>query len=206
MVRTQIEARGVKDEAVLRAMRAVPRHEFVPEAWRRYAYSDTPLEIGMEQTISQPFIVGSMTQAARVKRTDRVLEIGTGSGYQAAVLAEITPHVWTIEIVPELASTAKERLERLGYDTVRCRTGDGYAGWPDAAPFDAIIVTAAPDEPPPALLEQLAKGGRMVIPIRRTVYADALVRYTKDADGEISSETLYPVKFVPFTRQKDHER
>ena len=205
MVERQIAARGITDARVLGAMRTVPRHAFVPETWRAYAYGDTALPIGMEQTISQPFIVASMTEAAEIGPDDRVLEIGTGSGYQAAVLAELTPHVYTIEIVEELAVTAKALLERLGYTTIRCRTGDGYAGWPDAAPFDAILVTAAPDEPPPALLEQLRPGGRMIIPLDRGAAAQALVRITKSASGEIESETLYPVSFVPFTRSSDHE-
>ncbi len=206
MVATQIEARGVREPRVLNAMLAVPRHEFVPEATARLAYDDTSLRIGYGQTISQPFIVASMTQASGVAPGERVLEIGTGSGYQAAVLAEITPHVYSIEILPELAQQAQARLDRLGYDSVQCRTGDGYAGWPEAAPFDVILVTAAPDAPPPALLEQLKPGGRMIIPLERGAAAQALVRITKDADGQIAREMLYPVRFVPFTRASDHDR
>ena len=205
MVRDQIEARGIEDPHVLAAMRAVPRDAFVPEPWTRHAYEDTALPIGHEQTISQPFIVASMTAVAGIRPGDRVLEIGTGSGYQAAVLAEITPHVWTIEIIDELAASAADRLARLGYTSVVCRAGDGYAGWPEEAPFDAILVTAAPDAPPPALVDQLRPGGRMILPLDRGAAAQAMTRITKEADGSLRTETLYPVTFVPFTRAEDHE-
>jgi protein-L-isoaspartate(D-aspartate) O-methyltransferase len=196
MVRDQIEARGVKDPAVLRAMRAVPRHAFVPDAVRVSAYDDRPLAIGEEQTISQPYIVALMTELARVRPDSRVLEVGTGSGYQAAVLAEITPHVWSIEIVPELARRARATLDALGYGRVRTRTGDGYAGWPEEGPFDAIVVTAAPDHVPQPLVDQLAPGGRMVIPVGRGVQSLAVL--TRTPDG-VAREDVAPVRFVPMT-------
>ncbi len=198
MVRTQIEARGVKDPLVLAAMRKVPRHRFVPEAVAHAAYDDMPLPIGNEQTISQPYIVAFMTEAARVKRGDKVLEIGTGSGYQAAVLAEIADRVFTIEIICDLADRARTTLQTLGYRKVEVRCGDGYQGWKEHAPFDAIIVTAAPPEIPKPLVEQLAEGGRLVAPVGPNPDAQELVRLTK-VGGDLKRETLLPVRFVPLT-------
>ncbi len=200
MVRTQIADRGITDEAVLEALRAVPRHRFVPDRLADWAYTDRPLPIGHEQTISQPYIVAFMTEAVQPDATDRVLEVGTGSGYQAAVLAEIVDSVYTIEIVPALARTARTRLNRLGYDNVTVREGDGYAGWPERAPFDAIVVTAAPQQVPPPLLDQLAPGGRMVLPVGPVREVQQLTRLTKAADGSITRERLMPVRFVPFQR------
>jgi protein-L-isoaspartate(D-aspartate) O-methyltransferase len=165
MVQEQLHARGIRDAAVLDAIRRVPRHRFVPPEYQAQAYADHPLPIGFEQTISQPYIVGYMTEAARVSAGERVLEIGTGSGYQAAVLAEIAGEVYSIEIVPELAERARALLAELGYRNLHVRTGDGYAGWRERAPFDAILVTAAPSHVPPALVAQLAVNGRMVIPV-----------------------------------------
>lgn len=199
MVRTQIEARGVTDPAVLRAMRTVPRHAFVPNVAPELAYRDHPLPIGHGQTISQPFIVAHMTELARPDSTDRALEVGTGSGYQAAVLAEIVDSVYTVEIVPELADSAAARLDRLGYDNVVVRTGDGYAGWPGRAPFDVIVVTAAPERIPPPLVEQLAEGGRMVIPVGPEGATQQLMLITKE-NGEIQRQRISPVRFVPFQR------
>lgn len=199
MVHLQIAARGVRDRATLKAMRAVPRHEFVPEPLRRYAYQDTPLPIGHDQTISQPYIVAFMTEALELKPTDRVLEIGTGSGYQAAVLAHITPEVYSIEIVEPLAKEAASRLKLLGYESIRLRIGDGYQGWPEAAPFDAIIVTAAPEKIPEALLKQLAVGGRMVVPVGRADQVLVRIRRTKDG---YKRENLLPVRFVPMVKEE----
>jgi protein-L-isoaspartate(D-aspartate) O-methyltransferase len=197
MVQSQIRARGVKDERVLAAMATVPRHEFVPRDQQGHAYEDRPLPIGEGQTISQPYIVALMTELLEVEKGDKVLEIGTGSGYQAAVLAELTPHVYTIEIIPSLARTAEETLRRLEYDSVQVKTGDGYLGWPEHAPFDAIIVTCAPEEVPKALREQLGEGGRMVIPVgpqwtHQTLY---LLRKT---DGRLQREEVISVRFVPM--------
>lgn len=200
MVEEQIEARGVNDPQVLAAMRRVPRHLFVPERVRHLAYTDGPLPIGEGQTISQPYIVAYMTAALKLKPGDKVLEIGTGSGYQAAVLAEITPHVFTIEILEPLATAAAERLKQLGYTTVRVRCGDGYHGWPEEAPFDGIIVTCAADPIPPALLEQLKPGGRLVIPRGEPYGEQWLVLATKDPTGQVHTEPLLPVAFVPLTR------
>jgi len=198
MVAEQIEGRNVTDPAVLMAMRKVPRHEFVPPRLIADAYDDRPLPIGDGQTISQPYIVAYMTEALRLKPGDRVLEVGTGSGYQAAVLAEITDQVYTIEIIPDLARTAEERLRRLGYGKVSVRAGDGYFGWPGKAPFDAIIVTAAPEKVPPKLVEQLKEGGRMVIPVGEERAAQELIRLTK-RNGKVETENLIPVRFVPLT-------
>ena len=201
MVERQIEARGVTTPSVLEAMRSVPRHRFVPNQPVELAYSDRPLPIGEGQTISQPYIVARMTELVQPDSTDRALEIGTGSGYQAAVLSEIVDSVYTIEIIPELASTARTRLERLGYSNVRVRTGDGYKGWPDRAPFDVIIVTAAPERIPPPLTRQLADGGRMVVPVGPQARTQWLTLVTKE-DGEISKRKLSAVRFVPFLRDQ----
>ena len=196
MVVSQIERRGVSDPAILGAMRRVPRHRFVPQPLESRAYDDTPLPIGDDQTISQPYIVAYMTEALRLGGDARVLEVGTGSGYQAAVLAELAAEVFTIEIVPSLADRSGALLAELGYANVTTRTGDGYRGWPDAAPFDAIIVTAAPDHVPPALVEQLKVGARLVIPVGRTFQALTII--TKTEDGTVVTEDL-PVRFVPMT-------
>jgi len=196
MVAFQIEARGIKDPKVLEAMRKVPRHEFVPSTVRAMAYWDTPLPIGLEQTISQPYIVGYMTEAMKLTGTEKVLEIGTGSGYQAAVLAEICPQVYSIEILCELAERAKADLARLGYGNVTVKCGDGYQGWAEHAPFDAIIVTAAPPHIPQPLIDQLAVGGRMVIPVGETF--QKLILVTKGSDGVVKKD-LIPVLFVPMT-------
>ncbi|HLL74036.1 MAG TPA: protein-L-isoaspartate(D-aspartate) O-methyltransferase [Pyrinomonadaceae bacterium] len=196
MVEEQIRARGIEDSAVLRAMRKVPRHRFVPEELRRHAYSDRPLPIGLEQTISQPAIVAYMTDAADVSKKDKVMEIGTGSGYQAAVLAELAREVYTIEIIPELAERARGVLAELGYKNVFTRTGNGYLGWPEQAPFDAIVVTAAPDEIPQALVDQLAVGGKMVIPVGTGNQEMVIVEKTSKG---VTKKTTIPVRFVPMT-------
>ncbi len=199
MVRDQIAARGVRDRETLEALRAVPRHLFVPKFLWPHAYQDYPLPIGHGQTISQPYVVAFMTEALELKRTDRVLEIGTGSGYQAAVLARICPDVYSIEILEDLGKEAAERLKRLGYTNIHLRVGDGYRGWPEAAPFDAIIVTAAPIEIPQALLGQLAIGGRMVVPVGAR--DQMLVRIRRDKNG-YSRQNLLPVRFVPMVREE----
>jgi protein-L-isoaspartate(D-aspartate) O-methyltransferase len=201
MVDTQIRAREVRSEAVLQAMARVPRHLFVPESVRPYAYEDRPLPIGRGQTISQPYIVGYMTDVLQLEPAHRVLEIGTGSGYQAAVLADIATHVYSIEIVPELAEGARRALTDAGYRNVDVRTGNGYLGWPDRAPFDRIIVTAAPPTIPTALVDQLAVGGIMVIPVG-TDYQEIVV-ISRTAQGVTEKRTI-PVRFVPMvTRPGD---
>ena len=187
-------------DTVLTSIGAVPRHEFVPESLRHQAYRNYPLPIGAGQTISQPYVVALMTDLADVSRDDTVLEIGTGSGYQAAVLAELAGHVYTIEIVEMLGRRATEDLARLGYDNVTVRIGDGYAGWPDKAPFDAIVVTAAPDKVPQPLIDQLRVGGRMVIPVGRENTVQTLQLLFKDADGDLQVTDVIPVRFVPLTR------
>lgn len=202
MVEKQIRSRGITDQATLNAMLKVPRHEFVPDNQKPYAYEDRPLSIGNNQTISQPYIVGYMTEAIAPGRCDKVLEIGTGSGYQAAVLAEIVEKVYTIEIIPELAARARKTFEKLGYDNIFTRTGDGYAGWPEEAPFDAIVVTAAPEEVPPPLIEQLKEGGRMVIPVG-SVYRVQSLQLLIKKNGKLKVKNLLPVRFVPFTRDED---
>jgi protein-L-isoaspartate(D-aspartate) O-methyltransferase len=198
MVDEQIAGRGVSDTATLRAMRTVPRHEFVPADLLRQAYDDHPLPIGYGQTISQPYIVGYMTELLGLDRRSRVLEIGTGSGYQAAILAEIAGAVYTVEIIPQLAASAEERLRRLGYERVHVRNADGFYGWKDAAPFDAIIVTAAAGFVPPPLIEQLRPGGRLVIPVGSVYGAQSLVLIEKALDRSITTRTLLPVQFVPL--------
>jgi len=185
---------------VLEAMRQVPRHEFVPPEIRYAAYRNRPLDIGYGQTISQPYIVALMTDLLHLKTSSKVLEIGTGCGYQTAVLAELASEVYSIEIVEDLGIKAAETLERLGTG-VHTRIGDGYKGWPEAAPFDAIIVAAAPDHIPPALIDQLKPGGRMVIPVGR--FNQELMVVAKNADGTIFSEDVVPVRFVPFTREPE---
>jgi protein-L-isoaspartate(D-aspartate) O-methyltransferase len=199
MVEEQISARGIAHEPTLAAMRKVPRHRFVPEEVRRAAYADSPLPIGHGQTISQPFIVAAMTETAAITRDAKVLEIGTGSGYQAAIAAELSDHVYSIEIVPALATRAAATLQATGYERVHVRSGDGYHGWPEHAPFDVIIVTAAADSIPPPLVAQLKDGGRMLIPVGPQFGAQNLVLVTKH-DGRARTRTLMPVRFVPFTR------
>ena len=199
MVTRQLEARGIRDRRVLEAMRRVPRHRFVPETLQSAAYDDTPLPIGHGQTISQPFIVAWMTEALAPTPQSRVLEIGTGSGYQAAVLGEVAGEVFTIEIVEPLARSAQRLLAGLGYRNVHVRHGDGYRGWPEHAPFDAIMVTAAPEEVPEPLIEQLALGGRLVIPVGGRAMQQMTV-ITKTKAG-IHREERMPVRFVPFTRE-----
>jgi protein-L-isoaspartate(D-aspartate) O-methyltransferase len=197
MVSRQIEARGVRDHRVLAAMRAVPRHRFVPESERAHAYEDRPLPIGHGQTISQPYIVALMSELAEVKPGDTVLEVGTGSGYQAAVLAEMGATVFSIEILEVLAERSKIILAELGYGKkVEVRHGDGYAGWPEHAPFDAILVTAAPPKIPEPLKQQLKVGGRLVIPVGK--YLQSLLRLTKTENG-FREESVIPVRFVPMT-------
>lgn len=205
MVRTQIQARGVHDPAVLDAMRRVPRHVFVPVAERRNAYRDTPLPIGEGQTISQPYIVALMTELVRPQASDRALEIGTGSGYQCAVLAELVEHVYTIELEPELARKAQAALAEAGYENVTSRTGDGYAGWPEHAPFDVIVVTAAPDHVPQALVDQLAPGGRMVVPVGPAYTGQQLLLIEKDSEGELHTSKHTAVRFVPLRRDAGEE-
>lgn len=196
MVEEQIIARGIRDKAVLEAMKKTPRHRFVPESHRRLSYEDHPLPIGQGQTISQPFIVAYMTEAAEISAQDKTLEIGTGSGYQAAILGAIAKEVYSIEIIPELAERARRTLDELGYKNVHVKTGNGYLGWPERAPFDAIIVTAAPDEIPKALVEQLAVNGKMVVPVGTA--DQEMVIITKTQSGVVEKRTI-PVRFVPMT-------
>ncbi len=202
MVIETIEKRGITDENVLHAMRTVLRHLFVPENEQGYAYGDFPLPIGYGQTISQPYIVAMMTELLGLETGDKVLEVGTGSGYQAAVLAEIPGiEIYTIEVIPDLAQSARERLESLGYTNVHCKQADGYHGWPEQAPFDAIIVTAAPDHVPQPLVGQLAEGGRMVVPIGPPGGYQTLWKFVKQPDGELKALNMGGVAFVPFTGQ-----
>ena len=200
MVREQIQARGVKDPAVLDAMRQVPRHLFVPEKYQGQAYADHPLPIGHDQTISQPFIVAYMTEALGLKGGERVLEIGTGSGYQAAVLAKIVKQVYSIEILRPLYEQAKKRLVGLGFSNIHLLAGDGYQGWPEEAPFDAVMLTAAPEDIPPKLVEQLKPGGRMILPVGPQFWAQKLILLQKDPAGKVSTRTLELVRFVPMVR------
>ena len=196
-----ISSYGMQDPDVLQAMGRVPRHEFVPEDNRSYSYRDTPLPIGYGQTISQPYIVAEMTRQLRLSPSSKVLEMGTGSGYQAAVLAELTPTVYSIEIIEPLQERASNTLKENGYHNIRLRHGDGYYGWPEAAPFDGIIVTCAAGEIPPPLVEQLAVGGRMLIPVGKRFGTQYLILVTKQEDGSISSRNLMAVRFVPLVRK-----
>ncbi|MGH9146203.1 MAG: protein-L-isoaspartate(D-aspartate) O-methyltransferase [Vicinamibacterales bacterium] len=197
MVDDQIRGRGITDQRVLAAMRSVPREHFVPETVTTQAYADHPLPIGYGQTISQPYIVAYMSEALQVTRSSKVLEIGTGSGYQAAVLGELAGDVYSIEIVPELADRARQTLDVLGYKNIHVRTGDGYRGWPEQAPFDRIMVTAAPDHVPQPLVDQLATGGRLVIPVGRA--EQDLLLITRAPAGVVQQRTI-PVRFVPLVR------
>jgi len=199
MVERHLAARDITDERVLEAMRTVRRHQFVPARARTQAYLDSPLSIGHEQTISQPYIVALMTQLLQLEGDETVLEVGTGSGYQAAVLAAVAKEVHTIEIVPELCERATEALAAEQIENVHVHCGDGYQGWPDAAPYDAIMVTAAPEHVPQPLLDQLAAGGRLVIPVGPQYRAQDLQVWTKDAEGEVAAKDVLPVLFVPMT-------
>lgn len=198
MVEYQIRDRGIKDEQVLAAMSKVPRHKFVDSSWRDLAYSDQPLPIGHKQTISQPFIVAYMTEAAEISPTAKVLEIGTGCGYQGAILAELAQKVYSIEIIPQLAELARQTLGQLGYDNIEIKTGDGYQGWADHAPYDAIIVAAAPKHIPQALIDQLATDCKMIIPVG--TWSQEIVVLTKTKDKIIEKSTI-PVRFVPMRRK-----
>ncbi len=200
MVRTQIQARGIRDRATLDAMRNVPRHLYVPAVQRRYAYQDRPLPIGYGQTISQPYIVAYMTEIIRPEPGHKVLEIGTGSGYQAAILAEIIDQVYTIEIIGALGRQARQKLEAQ-YDNVHVKIADGYYGWEEHAPFDAIVVTAAAEYIPPPLVEQLKEGGRMIIPVGSPFQMQQLMLVEKQSDGSFTTRSLMPVRFVPFERE-----
>lgn len=204
MVDDQVRGRGIRDPRVLEAMRKVPRHELVPDDVRAHAYEDRPLPIGFDVTISQPYIVAAMTEAARVQRGDRVLEVGTGSGYQAAVLAELGADVYSIEIIEPLAKRTAGDLERLGYKQIHLRIGDGYRGWPEAAPFHAIIVTAAPEKIPQPLIDQLAEGGRLVIPVGES--GDQQLKVVTRGPRGTTSETLMDVRFVPMTGESQQQK
>ena len=204
MIESQLQARGFNEPRVLEAMRKVPRHLFVPADQRDNAYDDRPLPIGYSQTISQPYIVAYMTGALQPAATDRVLEIGTGSGYQAAILAELVREVYTIEIVEPLATQARTVLAGLGYRNVHVRHGNGYLGWPEEAPFDKIIVTAAPDEVPRALIDQLAVGGLMVIPVGRSDGSDQIMTVLSKTDTGVVRRSTLPVRFVPMVGRPDN--
>ena len=203
MVADQIASRGVRDARVLEAMRAVPRHEFVPLPVGGDAYVDSPLPIGHGQTISQPYIVALMTELARPAPGDRVLEIGTGSGYQAAVLSRLVDRVFSVELVAPLAESAAAVLRRLGYANVTVRNGDGYLGWPDEAPFDIIMVTAAPEAVPPALVAQLKRGGRLIVPVGPVWDVQDLQVVEKDASGKVTTRSVIPVRFVPLVKKRE---
>jgi protein-L-isoaspartate(D-aspartate) O-methyltransferase len=204
MVEQQIAARGITDPATLEAMRTVPRHEFLPLRLREEAYGDYPLPIGHEQTISQPYIVAFMTEAIHPQRGEKILEVGAGSGYQAAVLAQMGADVYTIEIIEPLAKMARQTLERLGYKNAQVHLGDGYRGWPEHAPFDAIIVTCAPENIPPDLVTQLRDGGRMIIPVGGGMEQE-LVLLRKNGDT-VQKESVLPVRFVPMTGEAEKLR
>ena len=197
MLKEQLKPRGIRDERVLAAMGKVPREEFIPENLRGQAYADQALSIGHDQTISQPFIVALMTEQLRPQPTDRVLEIGTGTGYQTAVLSELVKEVYTIEIIESLAKDASARLARLGYNNAHAKIGDGFQGWPEVAPFDAIIVTCAPDKVPPPLTQQLKEGGRMVVPVGNGL--DQQLYLLEKKDGQLAQRAILPVRFVQMT-------
>tara|TARA_B100000029_G_C17545328_1_gene948241 strand:- start:1115 stop:1720 length:606 start_codon:yes stop_codon:yes gene_type:complete len=201
MVEDQIQKRGVRDPSVLSAMARVEREKFVPEQFRDMAYSDGPLPIGYKQTISQPYIVAYMTEQLQLDSNHKVLEIGTGSGYQAAILGELSDEVYTIEIIPELGKSSIDILEKLNYNNIFVRIGDGYKGWPEEAPFDRIIVTAAPGKIPEKLVEQLANGGQMIIPVGESVFSQYLWIIKKDNKGNIGKEKILPVRFVPMVKE-----
>ena len=203
MIKTQLADRGIRDPRVLDAMRRVPRHELVPENFRAQAYEDGPLPIGHGQTISQPYIVAYMSEQLAAKPDHRVLEIGTGSGYQAAVLARLVAEVYSIEIVEPLATRARIDLTRLGYKNVHVRTGDGYQGWPEKAPFDAIIVTCAPDHVPEPLISQLKEGGRMIIPVGD--FGDQSLYVLEKRGGKVEKRAVLPVRFVPMTGKSERK-
>jgi len=200
MVRDHMQARGVKDARVLEVMRATPRHLFVPKALERRAYEDTPMPIGYGQTISQPYIVASMTELLGIRPGDRVLEIGTGSGYQAAVLAQLAKEVYSIEIVAELGTQSRRLFEQLGHANIEVRIGDGYKGWPEKAPFDRIILTASPPEIPQSLIDQLRNGGRLVAPEGEAW--QELIVIDKDSAGKVKKRAVYGVQFVPMVKGK----
>ena len=202
MVRDQLVSRGIRDARVLAVLGQVPRQEFVPKALRAEAYEDGPLPIGHGQTISQPYVVAFMTEALVLRPRDRVLEIGTGSGYQAAVLAGLVAEVFSIELVEPLGRRAEATLQRLGYANVQVRTGDGYGGWPEAAPFDAILVTCAPDEVPEALVDQLKLGGRMIVPVGSQGAAQELILLRKTPE-RLERQAVLPVRFVPMVKHSD---
>ena len=201
MIKNQLQSRGIRDDAVLEVMRSVERHNFVPENYRDRAYSDGPLPIGHGQTISQPYIVAFMTEQLQVSSQHKILEIGTGSGYQAAILGELAKHVFTIEIIPELAEGAKNILNHLSYKNITVRAGDGYKGWPEEAPFERIMVTAAPTEVPQTLVDQLAPGGRMVLPVGAQFLVQYLWVIEKDDQGTVTKEKILPVRFVPMVKE-----
>ena len=205
MVETQLESRDIQNERVLEAMKKVPRHLFMPESVRQYAYIDSPVPIGEGQTISQPYIVGLMTQTVDPKPGDRALEVGTGSGYQAAVLGELVQEVYTIEIIPDLAERAEKALAESGYDNVEVRQGDGYQGWPEKAPFDIILITAAPEEIPQPLIDQLAEGGRLVVPVGPQGEIQTLTLVTREK-GEVKRTYITDVRFVPMTGEVRQHR
>jgi protein-L-isoaspartate(D-aspartate) O-methyltransferase len=206
MVARQLASRGITDRRVLEALRKVPRHLFVPEEFRQLAYEDHPLPIGLEQTISQPYIVALMTELARVASDHTVLEIGTGSGYQAAVLSELAKHVYTIEYLVPLGEAAQKRLAELGYRNVEAKIGDGYRGWPERQPFDSILVTAASEEVPQPLIDQLKPGGRLVIPVGQQDDTQILQVLEKDLKGKITRRNTIPVRFVPLVKGEDRQK
>ena len=203
LVQNGIIGQGITDQRVIEAMLQVPRHKFVPEEYQRLAYQNTPLPIGYEQTISQPYIVALMAEMLEIKPGDKILEIGTGSGYHAAVLSELTPFIYTIEIVEPLGLRAAELYDELGYNTIETRIGDGYNGWIEHAPFDKIIVTAAADNIPQPLIDQLNPGGIIAIPVGRQDQTQVLTRLIKDQNGNLRTERVLPVRFVPLTRSNE---